>query len=101
MTGPRRRWLRFSLRTLFLGLALVCLSMAVWRTIPNFVNSKDARSVNPGMTRAAVQKLLGRPSDRSKSDIGEEWIYYCSSTTIFLIEFDGSGRVVHVVPTFP
>jgi hypothetical protein len=76
----RRRWLRFSLRTLLVFTLLLCVLFATlpryFRSPPNEVSMKTlerrAAQVKPGMTVAEISDIFGFEPDSLPRELGIE-----------------------------
>jgi hypothetical protein len=85
----RRRLLLFGLPA-----ALLLISVAIWLMIP-----AEARKIQPGMTLAEVEEILGGPADRmgkgSKGRYPRIWDRGGSEVTVYFDGFDRVGFVDH------
>ena len=62
-TIPRRRGRRFQRAVITLCVLFVVVCVVLWATARRIVVAEDADRVRPGMSRADVDKVIGRPPD--------------------------------------
>jgi MerR, DNA binding/SmpA / OmlA family len=50
--------------------------------------------IKPGMSKAKVRAILGRPFERRVSDGCEQWLYYMKFLEAFRVNFNEQGNVI-------
>ena len=93
--APKRRWFRFSLRTLFMVAAVVACGAYFYTLLPNELTWTELKSLKPGMTELEVIELVGRPDAMEPDREGRSFWYY-GSFFPDSVEFK-DGRVVNAV----
>jgi hypothetical protein len=75
------------------------LVIALWYRLPPRVSWQNARLIEPGMTRATVERILGRPDAESRNPNPgtAPWVARWRSSAAWVnVSFDAADRVERV-----
>jgi outer membrane protein assembly factor BamE (lipoprotein component of BamABCDE complex) len=95
MTEPHKRRWSFSLRTLFVVVAIAGVMLAAWRVCPRNVTFEETLRIKLGMSQSEVREAIGPPASTQQMSGHEVWQYWQSLLGIysFWVEFDDNGVV--------
>ncbi len=87
----------FSLRSLFVAIAVIAVGLFIFRGCSSFVSESEAKQIHYGMTKQQVERILGPAHVRPNYDPDKTWLYSCDFPSYLsdplVIRFDDDGHV--------